>query len=296
MLLGAMVLGQASPRDQAMELYETAREQLRAGDAVGATANLEAAYELVQNDQIRFYLGRAYAVSGRCVDALDLLEAVRDRVPARLADARAEAARGCRVRSAQKLVEAGDCRRALPHLQQVDDDPALEADLAPLRDACRPVLAAGEAERAGRREDAVQLLDEALLTRPDWPAIRARRARLAEAQAAVSTELASGSGPETSSTGSTAGWVTLGVGTAIALGSVGFLVAWADIDGASTYDLDEKTELERQSLVHSALGWTFLSAGVGLAITGAVLLGVSGSRPAVQPVVGPGSVGVLGYF
>ena len=109
--------------DAALLVYEEGRGLFLAGRHAEALVRFEAAYRAVQNDPLRYYLGRSYAELGRCAEALPLLVAVTGKLGASSSGegegrrARDEAT--CRLSLAGEHLAAWRCRDAAAQLSEL---------------------------------------------------------------------------------------------------------------------------------------------------------------------------------
>lgn len=122
--------------DAARIIYQEGKTLFGEGRYDEALERFEKAFVVVQNDVLRYYLGRTHAALGRCDEAIPLLASVRDKVPARLEPERQRDVLACRLPRARERAEAYDCRGALADieaLEALDPDEDVAAELGDLR-------------------------------------------------------------------------------------------------------------------------------------------------------------------
>lgn len=277
LLIAAAACGQppASSAARAAELYEEGKRSLGRGEAAAALVALEAAYGLVQNDPIRFYLGLAYAGVGRCGEAIPLLVAVEGKVPRRLSAERARTLTRCRLVEGRSLADVGDCAAAMSHLEALADIEPAPPGVTTLIRGCRSVQHAERAARAGQPRTALAHLDGALLARPGWRAILARRAAL---EASLEEPSLVGTPAPRADARHTWGWALTGLGGgAIAASVVLFAVAAGVQEGV--YDPERDGDLvlrmtHTEADAELARSDAMNTSGLALVSVGAAALGV----------------------
>ena len=95
------------------------------------------------------------------------------------------------------------------------------------------------------------------------------------------------------------GLASLITGAVLAGGAVPFIVDYAGLQGSVAHSVEEKTKNEQRGLRDSALAYTLGGVGLGLVVTGAVLLALPEPAPdgvIIQPALGLGAVGIWGRF
>jgi len=142
-LVTTLTLGQQQPSpedDAAFEIYQVGRQLLEQGQYEEAADKLSQAYALLQNPQIRFHLGLAFAGATRCDEAITLLvevkedlESVPRRQRRRLEQERARAEIDCRLHRAKTADLRSDSEDVrLSECQRISDDLDALSEALPL--------------------------------------------------------------------------------------------------------------------------------------------------------------------
>jgi hypothetical protein len=116
----ARAQSQPTPEEKvALHFFKDGRSQYDAGQYPEALASFEKAFELAQNDYLRYYLGLTHARLGACEKAVQRLHEITSRLPALAERERQRVETTCLETLAKGALEARDCSRALPFLEQL---------------------------------------------------------------------------------------------------------------------------------------------------------------------------------
>jgi tetratricopeptide (TPR) repeat protein len=182
---------QSAEEEAANVLYtdgKTAFERGRHGQALNL---FQQAYEVLQNDFIRFYLARTYTALNQCESALSHFEAMSERLPSAPREQRRQDEVRCRLRLAAGYLDGYRCHESLETLKPIDRQlklpdnrrkfAALQATAKQCTDvfgtrtsvgqrAARFYAEARSALRKGDAPRALQLADKSLAAKPSRPA------------------------------------------------------------------------------------------------------------------------------
>jgi tetratricopeptide (TPR) repeat protein len=192
-LLGASPDAHAeSPEAEAANVLYTDGKAAFERGRYGQALNLfQQAYEVIQNDFIRFYLGRAHTALNQCEQALTHFNALSQRLPSAPREQRREDEVRCRLRLAAGYLEGYRCHESLETLKPIDrrlkhpDNRRQFAALQATGKQCTDVFGtrtvvgqraarfyaeARSALRKGNTPRALKLADKSLAAKPSRPA------------------------------------------------------------------------------------------------------------------------------
>jgi len=108
----------ATPEEEAaLLMFRDGRKLFDERKYSQALTRFEKAWKVVQNDFLRYYIGRTYKELGRCDDAIEYLSPLAGKVPAEAERARAAAEASCRFERAKARMSAWKCEAALEDLR-----------------------------------------------------------------------------------------------------------------------------------------------------------------------------------
>jgi tetratricopeptide (TPR) repeat protein len=200
---------QSAEEDAAIGLFEKGKQAFKAGKFEEALPLFRSAHTVIDNVHTQYYLGRAYAATKHCEEALPFLAQVANKLPPQVETLRANDETRCLMVVARAKVTADDCRAALPMLESLEGRVTVEEEAwraqktgycstratdfpanTPTRKAAYGLYEAGlTAESAGDLAGAAALFEKTLAL-ADEPIVRRHLARAQVATAGCLPALA----------------------------------------------------------------------------------------------------------
>jgi len=190
-------------------LYEDGKTSFEKKEHLQALTLFQQAYEVLQNDFIRFYLGRTHAALNQCNRALEHFATIESPLPSAPKEERRKVEVQCRLEIATRHLDTYRCHEALELLKPIDRElrapesrrrfSALQATAKACTDvfgtrtslgqeAARYYAEARSALRAGRVTESLTYADKSLASKPSRPAASVEAialGRLGRCQAAI---------------------------------------------------------------------------------------------------------------
>jgi tetratricopeptide (TPR) repeat protein len=119
---------QSAEEEAAIGLFEEGKVAFKAGRFAEALPLFNHAHTVIDNVHTQYYLGRAYAATEHCEEALPFLAQVANELPPQVEILRANDETRCLMTVALVKVAADDCRAALPMLESLEGRVAAEEE------------------------------------------------------------------------------------------------------------------------------------------------------------------------
>ena len=191
----------SAEEDAANTLYTEGKRAFEEGRHGAALGLFQKAYEVLQNDFIRYYLGRTHAALGQCESALDYFGELKRTLPPAPREERRKVEVSCRLDLATSGLDSYRCHEALETIKPIATRlrspehrrrfSALQATAQKCTDvfgtrtslgqkAARYYAEARAALRAGRTSKALMLADKSLASKASRPAAAVEAIALAK--------------------------------------------------------------------------------------------------------------------
>ena len=192
---------QSAEEEAANVLYTDGKSAFERGRYGKALNLFQQAYEVIQNDFIRFYLGRTYAALNQCEQALSHFDTLSERLPPAPGEQRRQDEVRCRLHLATGYLDGYRCHEALELLKPIalqvkaPDSRRTFAALQATAKQCTDVFGtrttvgqraarfyaeARSALRRGNVPRALKLADKSLASKPSRPAAAVEAIALAK--------------------------------------------------------------------------------------------------------------------